>query len=233
MSDGEQKAVQITDASGLTKPLMHNGVNWRGAELIIKRATDIVLSAALILLLAPLLLLVALGVRLTSDGPAVYAQLRLGRGGESFRFYKFRSMRIDADKRLAEHLAENGEAKIQWDRYQKLTHDPRITAFGLIIRKTSLDELPQLYNVLRGDMSLVGPRPCMVEQKRLYGDSWASYCMMRPGLTGLWQVSGRNKLTYDERVELDRRYVDRWSLKLDFMILLKTVKVVFTGAGSA
>ena len=123
-------------------------------------------------------------------------------------------------------------AKSEWDQFQKLSNDPRITRFGRFIRKTSLDELPQFWNVLKGEMSLVGPRPCMPQQERFYGRHWATYCALKPGLTGLWQVSGRSKLTFAERVRLDAHYASEWSLWLDARILLRTVKVVLTKDGS-
>lgn len=120
---------------------------------------------------------------------------------------------------------------MEWMKFQKLKHDPRVTPFGHFIRRFSIDELPQLFNVLKGDMSLVGPRPCMGRQRSLYGDGWAHYCAMRPGITGLWQISGRNRLPYSTRVELDMKYVANWSLWLDMKILLGTVQAVIQGEG--
>lgn len=141
-------------------------------------------------------------------------------------------MALNSDDVLNSFLDSNADARRHWEQYQKIENDPRVTLFGAFIRRTSLDELPQLWNVLVGDMSLVGPRPCMVQQRRLYGANWATYCVMRPGLTGLWQVSGRNRLSYSERVALDVAYVNRWTLWLDLAVLLKTIKVVWSGDGS-
>ena len=189
-------------------------------------------GGALLLLLLPLFCCIAIGVRMSSSGPILYSQKRIGRGGRVFRFYKFRSMVPDSDRVLERFLDSDQEARSEWDTFQKLTSDPRITPFGHFIRRTSLDELPQLWNVAIGDMSLVGPRPCMPDQKRLYGPYWQAYCAMRPGISGLWQVSGRNRLSYAQRVELDAKYVREWSLFNDFKILLRTVRVVITADGS-
>jgi exopolysaccharide production protein ExoY len=198
----------------------------------IKRALDIVAALTFFIVFLPLYLAVALGVCLTSRGPIFYVQERMGRHGRVFRFYKFRSMVENSDEVFSSFLDSDSEARSQWEKYQKLDRDPRITWFGRLIRRTSLDELPQFWNVLTGDMSLVGPRPCMPSQKNLYGMHWRAYCAVRPGLTGLWQVSGRNRLTYEQRVQLDAKYVKNWSLLLDVRILLRTVGVVLTGHGS-
>lgn len=197
-----------------------------------KRAFDIVLAFGLLILFLPVLAFIAFGVWRSSPGPIIYSQPRAGRRGKPFRFYKFRSMVTNSDEFLSSFLETNPAAKAQWGEFQKLEDDPRITRFGRFIRRSSLDELPQLWNVLKGDMSLVGPRPCMIDQKLLYGPSWGAYCAVRPGLSGLWQVSGRNKLTYRDRVALDVQYVKNWSLWLDLRILLRTFRVVLTGDGS-
>jgi exopolysaccharide production protein ExoY len=202
------------------------------AGLRAKRLMDIVGALLFFLIFLPLLLLVALGVFLSSRGPILYYQERIGLNGRSFRFYKFRSMVENSDEVFKEFLDTDPEARSQWERYQKLDRDPRVTWFGQIIRRTSLDELPQFWNVLTGDMSIVGPRPCMPDQQRLYGPYWAAYCAVRPGLTGLWQVSGRNRLTYQQRVQLDAQYVRNWTIWLDLTILARTVGVVLTGDGS-
>jgi len=198
----------------------------------LKRAFDLVFGSALLMLFLPVLALIAFGVWRSSPGPVIYSQPRAGRGGRAFRFYKFRSMVVNSDEYLTSFLESNPEAKSQWEEFQKLDDDPRITRFGHFIRRSSLDELPQLWNVVRGDMSLVGPRPCMVDQRDFYGRHWAAYCAVRPGMTGLWQVSGRNRLTYLQRVKLDAEYVLRWSPWLDLKILLRTFKVVLSGDGS-
>ena len=201
-------------------------------ERLAKRSLDILGALLFFLLCGPFYVLVALGVRLSMGSPVHFGQVRLGQGGQRFRFYKFRSMVHDSDTVLDQFLSKNDMARTEWDTFQKLEKDPRITPIGQWIRKLSLDELPQFWNVLKGDMSLVGPRPCMERQRTLYGRDWEHYCAMRPGITGLWQVSGRNRLPYAKRVELDAYYVNHWSLWLDVKILLKTFVVVLTGDGS-
>ncbi|HYP84731.1 sugar transferase [Variovorax sp.] len=201
-------------------------------ERAAKRSMDIVGALLFFILLGPLYLLTALCVRVSMGAPVHFGQIRLGQDGRRFRFYKFRSMVQDSDAVLDHFLSKNDVARTEWDTFQKLERDPRITPIGKLIRKLSMDELPQFWNVLKGDMSLVGPRPCMERQRTLYGRDWQHYCAMRPGITGLWQVSGRNRLPYARRVELDAYYVTHWSLWLDCKILVKTVVVVFTGDGS-
>jgi exopolysaccharide production protein ExoY len=202
------------------------------AERATKRAFDIVGSLVFFAVFGPLYLLVALGVAVSMGRPVHFWQNRLGERGQRFRFYKFRSMVRNSEDVLDEFLSRNDMARTEWDTFQKLEKDPRITPIGQIIRKLSLDELPQFWNVLKGDMSIVGPRPCMERQRSLYGKGWEHYCAMRPGITGLWQVSGRNRLSYARRVELDVEYVSNWSLWLDLKILVRTVRAVTTGEGS-
>jgi len=197
-----------------------------------KRVVDIVGATAFFIFLGPLYVGVAIAVFVGMGRPVHFGQPRRGEGGRAFRFYKFRSMPLDADHILQRHLDQNDNARRHWQRYQKLENDPRVTPLGRLIRRLSLDELPQFWNVLKGDMSLVGPRPCMVRQRSLYGEHWPHYCAVRPGITGLWQVSGRNRLTFAERAALDARYVAGWSLGLDFRILAKTVRAVASGDGS-
>lgn len=197
-----------------------------------KRTMDIVGALVFFLFFGPLYLCVAAVVGLSMGRPVHFWQTRLGERGQRFRFYKFRSMVRDSDQVLDEFLSRNDMARTEWDTFQKLEKDPRITPIGQLIRKLSLDELPQFWNVLKGDMSLVGPRPCMERQRSLYGKGWEHYCAMRPGITGLWQVSGRNRLSYARRVELDIEYCANWSLWLDIKILFRTVRTVITGEGS-
>ncbi len=197
----------------------------------LKRAFDVVAAACLIALLSPLLAWVALRIR-SDGGPAIFAHKRVGRAGREFRCFKFRTMCVDAEKRLRELLASDPAAQAEWDREFKLRNDPRITAVGHFLRRTSLDELPQLFNVIRGDMSLVGPRPVIRAELERYGDDVDYFLMVRPGMTGLWQVSGRNDVDYDTRVYLDTWYVKNWSLWYDIAILFKTVKVVMAGRGA-
>jgi exopolysaccharide production protein ExoY len=221
------------DASGLTPNSQSGGLeepraNYRPPRLTRagKRLVDIVGAFLFLALFLPLLVAVAIGVWLSSPGPVFYVQPRAGRGGRDFRFYKFRSMKVDADEVLSAFLDSDTGARQRWEQYQKIDNDPRITRFGRFIRRTSLDELPQFWNVLKGDMSLVGPRPCMLQQKDLYGRHWRAYCAVKPGITGLWQVSGRNRLTYRQRVALDARYVEALSATGDLKILAKTIVVV-------
>ena len=203
------------------------------AQRSLKRSVDIVGASAFFVFLGPLYLIVAAVVLVGMGRPVHYSQIRLGQDGRPFRCYKFRSMTREANEILRRHLEQDAAARTRWEQFQKLENDPRISRVGRAIRRLSLDELPQFYNVLKGDMSMVGPRPCMVRQRSLYGDSWPCYCCMRPGITGLWQVSGRNRLTYAERVALDVRYAAQWSLRLDARILARTFWVVLSGDGSS
>ena len=189
--------------------------------------------AALVLLaaIAPLMLLLALAIR-RDGGPATYHQYRVGCGGRLFRCMKFRTMRQDAERRLQDVLQSSPARLAEWQRDFKLADDPRVTAVGRWLRRSSLDELPQLVNVLRGEMALVGPRPITVAELRRYGPARWDYLSVVPGMTGLWQVSGRNRTAYERRVELDRLYVRRNSLWLDCKILAKTVVVVITRDGA-
>jgi len=225
---------EFADASRPTAGDVVDGATLDTSDLAlaVKRLMDIAGALFFFAVFLPLFLFIALGVGLTSKGPIIYSQQRIGLHGRRFRFYKFRSMVQNSDEVFSSFLDSDSEARSQWEQYQKLDRDPRITWFGQFIRRTSLDELPQFWNVLVGDMSLVGPRPCMPSQKGLYGAHWRSYCAVRPGITGLWQVSGRNRLTYEQRVGLDSQYVRNWSLALDVKVLLRTVGVVLTGHGS-
>jgi exopolysaccharide production protein ExoY len=202
---------------------------FAASQLGVKRAFDVCAALLLLVILLPVLLAIAIAVMTTSHGGVIYSQDRVGRNGRMFKFYKFRSMAVDSDALLNAFLDSSPELRSQWDVFQKLPSDPRVTAVGAVIRRTSLDELPQLWNVLLGDMSLVGPRPCMPDQVRLYGAAFHDYCNVRPGITGLWQVSGRNRLSYADRVRLDADYVRTWSLTLDLLILCKTAAVVCSG----
>jgi lipopolysaccharide/colanic/teichoic acid biosynthesis glycosyltransferase len=193
-----------------------------------KRLLDIVL----VLLVAPFVLPVVLGLGLLirrDGGAAFYCQPRIGRGGKVFRLWKLRSMVPDADRRLEAHLRTDPLARAEWDETQKLKEDPRITAAGRLIRKTSLDELPQLWNVLLGDMSLVGPRPMMPQQAELYPGR--DYYRLRPGLTGLWQISDRNQTSFAARAAYDAEYSRQMSLVTDVLVLFATVWVVLRGTG--
>ena len=196
-----------------------------------KRLFDIVGALALGLLFLPVILVVVYALR-REGGPVLYGHRRIGRAGITFRCLKFRSMVPNADRVLRELLDSHPELKAEWLRDHKLKVDPRITAIGRFLRRTSLDELPQLLNVLRGQMSLVGPRPVVQEELIRYGRCAARYLSVRPGLTGLWQVSGRSDNSYRRRVALDAYYVRRQNALMDLRILLRTVKVVFGDRGA-
>jgi lipopolysaccharide/colanic/teichoic acid biosynthesis glycosyltransferase len=223
----------ISDANGeMSRGGSQTGIHHPAVLRIGKRSVDIAAALFFFAAFGWLFVLIGLFVLISSGSPVLYYQSRYGKDGRIFRFYKFRSMIANSAQVLEEHLKSNPEARRQWDEYQKLDDDPRITRFGKFIRKTSLDELPQFWNVLTGDMSLIGPRPCMLEQKELYGQNWSHYCAVRPGITGLWQVSGRNQLTYNARVALDVRYVETLSVGKDVDIFFRTIWVVAAGHGS-
>ena len=197
-------------------------------QLFLKRTLDLVV----VLLAAPFVLpvLFGLGLLIRRDGGSMfYCQQRIGRGGKVFRLWKLRSMVVDADRKLEAYLHLNPAARAEWDEHQKLKHDPRVTAAGRLIRKASLDELPQLWNVLVGDMSLVGPRPMMPQQAELYPGR--DYYRLRPGLTGLWQISDRTETSFAARAAYDTQYCRRLSLLTDLLVLLATVWVVIRGTG--
>jgi undecaprenyl-phosphate galactose phosphotransferase len=198
---------------------------------LLKRAFDLAAAAALLAFTAPLLLLVALRVKLADGGAVVFAHTRVGRHGRPFRCYKFRTMVPNSAEALAELLAKDPQARAEWAKDRKLKRDPRVTPLGRFLRKTSLDELPQLVNVVRGEMSLVGPRPVVPDELELYGEAKVYYLQVRPGLTGLWQVSGRSDLDYARRVALDAWYVRNWTLWYDVLILCRTLLVVPAGGG--
>jgi exopolysaccharide production protein ExoY len=189
-------------------------------------------AAILLVLASPAMIVIAIMIRRSGGGSALFAHYRVGLRGNLFKCLKFQSMVDNADGILEELLRRDPVAKAQWDRDQKLLVDPRITPIGRFLRKSSLDELPQLFNVLRGEMNLVGPRPIVVPELGRYGTEKRHYLSVKPGMTGLWQVSGRNLTSYGHRVELDRRYVIQRSLWLDLNILFKTVRVVLSGYGA-
>jgi exopolysaccharide production protein ExoY len=203
----------------------------RGAYPIFKRAFDIVGASSAILILSPLLVTI-IACAYVSGGSPLFRHRRVGRGGVFFDCVKFRTMVTDADRVLQKLLNSDHQIKEEWLRDHKLRDDPRITRFGRFLRRTSLDELPQLWNVLRGEMSLVGPRPVVPDEVRRYGKKAATFLSARPGITGLWQISGRNNTDYRRRVALDVCYVRSRSVILDVYILVKTLRVVFTTRGA-
>jgi exopolysaccharide production protein ExoY len=207
----------------------------RDAELVsppqisrrsMKRAFDIVCSLLAVVFLLPALLVIAIALLLVDGRPIIFRHKRVGRGGRSFSCLKFRSMRKDADKVLADLLETDPERRLEWEESQKLKRDPRIHWLGKLLRITSLDELPQLFNILAGDMSIVGPRPIVAEELERYGQHAHCYLAMTPGLTGLWQVSRRSDTTYEERVQFDVDYYKSCSMRTDMRIIIKTIVVV-------
>jgi exopolysaccharide production protein ExoY len=197
-----------------------------------KRVFDVVFAICALLTFLPVLLACAIAMRVESSGPLLFRQRRLGTNGVPFHIVKFRTMVPNAESVLASYLALDPKAKAEWEADRKLKNDPRMTRAGAIMRKFSLDEVPQFWNVLRGEMSIVGPRPIVQAEVQYYGDDFSSYAAVRPGITGLWQVSGRNDVSYPNRVALDCRYVASWSFGMDLGIILRTVSAVLRSAGA-
>lgn len=220
--------------AGLTDAQLmgENHIKQLPRNSVAKRVLDVTLASLALVFLAPAFLLICLLVKLGDGGPAMFAHRRYGVHGRTFQCLKFRSMVVDAEDRLRQHLADDPDAAAEWARDHKLRHDPRITRIGAFLRKTSLDELPQLINILRGQMSIVGPRPIVHEEVIKYGDRFKYYAATRPGLTGAWQVSGRNHIDYDTRVEMDADYVRTWSIWSDLRIILLTVPAVLLRRGA-
>ena len=198
----------------------------------LKRTVDITASATALLLLSPVFLVTSLAIRKDSDGPAMFTQKRIGKDGKLFEIYKFRTMVPDADKKLFELLDKDEKAREEYKVNKKLKNDPRITKVGNFLRKTSIDELPQLINVLKGDMSLVGPRPYLPREKEDMGDYYNTIIESKPGITGLWQVSGRSNTTFEERLHFDEEYNEKKSFTYDMGLLVKTVGSVVKGDGA-
>jgi len=197
-----------------------------------KRCFDVLFALMALAFAAPVGLVLALLVKLSDGGPICYRHKRIGYSGETFFCLKFRTMAVDADRILRTHLDGNPEAEREWAETRKLKNDPRITPLGRVLRMSSLDELPQLINILRGEMSIVGPRPVVSDEIGHYGIDALAYLRARPGLTGAWQVSGRSDVSYSYRVALDRDYVEQWSMLNDLLIIAKTVPAVFLAKGS-
>jgi len=199
----------------------------------LKRIFDIAFSLLAIVILTPFLLLIALAVKVSSPGKIIYAHERIGRGGKKFLCYKFRSMYIDADLRLKEILTNHPEMRNEWENCFKLKNDPRITPIGAFLRRTSLDEFPQFFNVLKGDLSVVGPRPVVKKEiEKQFGKRALKILSIRPGLTGLWQISGRSNTSYEERIQLDEHYVDTRNLYLDIKLIAKTIPAMISARGA-
>lgn len=198
----------------------------------LKTVFDYTLTIVGTIAISPILAVITIWIYKDSPGPVIFKHTRIGKDGKPFPCYKFRSMCVDAKEKLEELLATDAEARAEWERDFKLKNDPRITKSGAFLRKTSLDELPQIFNVLRGEMSLVGPRPIIQEELERYGEHAADYLMVKPGITGMWQVSGRSDIDYQERVMLDSWYVRNWSVWIDVMLLWRTIKVVASKQGA-
>jgi Undecaprenyl-phosphate galactose phosphotransferase WbaP len=215
-------SIDIAGVPGLE--IRHNLLDARSQ--IIKRIIDVVLSILALAVLLPFFILIAILIKIDSPGPAFFRQIRVGIGGVNFGMWKFRTMHRDAESMLEALLEADPAARAEWDEYQKLKDDPRITRVGKFLRRLSLDETPQFWNVLIGEMSIVGPRPYFPEQREAYGAGHASYIQVRPGITGLWQVSGRSQATFADRALIDEEYVRNWSIWFDLYILAKTPWVV-------
>ena len=204
----------------------------RRRNRILKRTFDFFASLIGTVIIAPILLVIAFLIYKSSPGPIIFAHMRIGTNGKVFPCYKFRSMVNNSQEMLCKYLEGNAEAREEWNRDFKLKNDPRVTQIGAFLRKTSLDELPQLFNVIKGEMSLVGPRPIIDKEIEKYSDSINDYYLVAPGMTGYWQISGRSDVDYDERVSMDSWYVRNWSFWQDIVILIKTIKVVFGKKGA-
>jgi Undecaprenyl-phosphate galactose phosphotransferase WbaP len=223
--------VEAMDVNGVLTLEVQRHLLRRSAQ-VAKRVLDLCLTVAGGVVASPVFLALMLAVRLDSPGPVFFRQARIGLGGREFRVWKFRTMRADAESVLASYLASRPELREEWARDHKLRDDPRVTRMGRWLRRTSLDELPQVLNVLAGEMSLVGPRPIVREEVVKYARDFDLYARVRPGLTGIWQVSGRNDTGYEQRVALDVYYIRNWSVWLDVLVLLRTVKPVLFGKGA-
>jgi exopolysaccharide biosynthesis polyprenyl glycosylphosphotransferase len=219
--------ITVRPVDGL--PMMHiEHARLSGGRRLIKSLFDLSLAAVLTVLLAPLFLVVAVVIKVDAGGPVFFRQVRVGRGGELFRIIKFRTMHVDAERRVEAMRADNEQTGVLF----KIRKDPRVTRAGRVLRRCSIDELPQLFNVLLGHMSLVGPRPPLPGEVERYPEDMRRRLVVKPGMTGLWQVSGRSDLSWEESIRLDLRYVENWSLTVDLVILLRTAAAVMRGAGA-
>ncbi len=199
---------------------------------ILKRSFDVTAACLALVFISPIFVLLMLLVKFSDRGPVFYGHRRIGHNGQTFRCLKFRTMVVDGDRVLQAYLQANPRAQEEWRATRKLQDDPRVTIVGSVLRKLSLDELPQLLNIIRGEMSIVGPRPVVEEELELYESAAVYYLQSRPGLTGLWQVSGRNDVSYASRVAFDTHYVKTWSLRSDMLIIARTIPAVCLSRGS-
>jgi exopolysaccharide production protein ExoY len=221
-TDHDSGGAVLTDLS----PAIRAGSTNPPVGGLLKRILDLIIAVTALVMAAPVMIVVALLIRITAGGPAVFSHSRVGFGGKPFNCYKFRSMVANSEDVLKAYLEANPDIRTEWEKTHKIRNDPRVTFLGRMLRKSSLDELPQLYNIIRGDMSCVGPRPIVKEELLRYGDHVGEYLRTRPGLTGLWQVSGRSSMDYANRVALDSQYVRNWSVWFDIAILFRTVFAV-------
>lgn len=197
-----------------------------------KRSLDVTFAICALVLFCPIFLMIMALVKFNDRGPAFYRHERVGHNGQKFKCLKFRTMAVNGDELLRRYLLDNPDASAEWEATRKLKNDPRVTAVGKVLRKLSLDELPQLINIIRGEMSVVGPRPVVDEELQAYDSFAVYYLRTRPGLTGLWQISGRNDVSYESRIAFDTQYVQTWSLIQDIAIILKTIPAVCSARGS-
>lgn len=222
---------QVKDIAGIIGFSSTHNLTFKSNKFI-KRCIDVLFILIFAPILIPIMIILSLLVKFTSKGPVFYGHPRVGKNGKTIKCWKFRSMYIDSAERLEKILAENEEMRKEWEENRKFQHDPRITKFGKFLRKTSLDELPQLFNILVGEMSFIGPRPVTEPELIKYGDSKDYVLSVTPGLSGMWQVSGRSDTGYSERIFYDTYYIQNWSIWLDIWILIKTVGVVLIGRGA-
>ncbi len=230
--DGNRRRYALQAVRNDRKPVQAASSVAAPRACVPKRFVDLFGTIVLGLLASPVVVMAGLAIRFSSKGPILYRQARIGRGNRPFTALKFRTMWINADETLYDCLGEDPDLRQQWESVSKLKNDPRVTPVGRFLRRFSLDELPQLWNVLIGDMSLIGPRPIVAAEIEKYGRDYAIYARVRPGLTGLWQVSGRNDTTYQQRVDYDCYYVRNWSLWLDAKIFIRTFRAVISGVGA-
>ena len=230
----ENEAILLKEEDEELKPILGEVKKQNIAYRFTKRFVDIIAGIVGVILLIPITLVVEIIriIKKENDGPLFYTQLRIGKNGKQFKMYKFRSMCMNADERLKEYLQENEEARKEYKKYKKLKCDPRITKVGKVLRATSLDEFPQLINVLKGDMSLVGPRPYLPREQKEMGEYYFGITKVKPGITGPWQIRGRSKITFEDRLKMDFEYANKGSLKRDIKILFKTFSKVIDKDGA-
>ena len=233
MADNEAILTKERDDEEI-KPILYDVKKQNIAYRFVKRFIDIIAGLVGVILLIPITIIVEIIriVKKENDGPLFYEQLRIGKNGKQFRMYKFRSMCMNADDRLKDYLEENEEARKEYKKYKKLKCDPRITKVGKVLRATSLDEFPQLINVLIGNMSLVGPRPYLPREQKEMGEYYSGITKVKPGITGPWQIRGRSKITFEDRLKMDLEYANKSSLKRDVKILIKTFSKVIDKDGA-